>query len=221
MTDSEFFGLLRFQASQLNLKLDEIGLNKLYGFAQILLEWNQRIHLVSKKDSDSVRLARQIIDSLLLLVYFEIPSANRVLDLGSGAGFPAVPLKIVRPDLEIVLTESKQKKSAYLQDVIEQLQLTKVFLWGDRAQKLPVRYTNYFDLALAKASGDLANSWAEVYQFLKSGANFLAYKGKKIEKEQEGLVRLFKKLPGRIDRIVKIDIQELDLGGYIISVKKL
>ncbi|OGC86008.1 MAG: 16S rRNA (guanine(527)-N(7))-methyltransferase RsmG [candidate division Zixibacteria bacterium RBG_16_48_11] len=221
MTDSEFFGLLRFQASQLNLKLDEIGLNKLYGFAQILLEWNQRIHLVSKKDSDSVRLARQIIDSLLLLVYFEIPSANRVLDLGSGAGFPAVPLKIVRPDLEIVLTESKQKKSAYLQDVIEQLQLTKVFLWGDRAQKLPVRYTNYFDLALAKASGDLANSWAEVYQFLKSGANFLAYKGKKIEKEQEGLVRLFKKLPGRIDRIVKIDIQELDLGGCIVAVKKL
>ena len=221
MTDSEFFGLLRFQASQLNLKLDEIGLNKLYGFVQILLEWNQRIHLVSKKDSDSVRLARQIIDSLLLLVYFEIPSANRVLDLGSGAGFPAVPLKIVRPDLEIVLTESKQKKSAYLQDVIEQLQLTKVFLWGDRAQKLPVRYTNYFDLALAKASGDLANSWAEVYQFLKSGANFLAYKGKKIEKEQEGLVRLFKKLPGRIDRIVKIDIQELDLGGCIVAVKKL
>jgi len=221
MSESEFLRILRFQAKQLNLKLDEIGLNKLYGFAQILLEWNQRIHLVSKKDSDSVRLARQIIDSLLLLVYFEIPSANRVLDLGSGAGFPAVPLKIVRPDLEIVLTESKQKKSAYLQDVIEQLQLTKVFLWGDRAQKLPVRYTNYFDLALAKASGDLANSWAEVYQFLKSGANFLAYKGKKIEKEQEGLVRLFKKLPGRIDRIVKIDIQELDLGGCIVAVKKL
>ena len=221
MSESEFLRILRFQAKQLNLKLDEIGLNKLYGFAQILLEWNQRIHLVSKKDSDSVRLARQIIDSLLLLVYFEIPSANRVLDLGSGAGFPAVPLKIVRPDLEIVLTESKQKKSAYLQSVIEQLQLTKVFLWGDRAQKLPVRYTNYFDLALAKASGDLANSWAEVYQFLKSGANFLAYKGKKIEKEQEGLVRLFKKLPGRIDRIVKIDIQELDLGGCIVAVKKL
>src|SRR3990170_7451571 len=109
MSESEFFGLLRFQAKQLNLKLDEIGLNKVYGFAQILLEWNKRMHLVSKKDSDSVRLARQIIDSLLLLIYFEIPPANRVLDLGSGAGFPAVPLKIVRPDLEIVLTESKQK----------------------------------------------------------------------------------------------------------------
>lgn len=221
MSESEFFRILRFQSSQSNLNLDEIGLNKLYRFARILLEWNHRIHLVSKKDSNSVRLARQIIDSLLLLVYFEIPTANKVLDLGSGAGFPAIPLKIVRPGLEIVLTESTRKKSAYLQSVIERLQFTKVFLWADRAQKLPLRYADYFDFATAKASGDLADCWAEVYKFLKSGANFLAYKGKKIQKEQEGLARLFKKLPGRIDRIVKIDIQELDLGGCIVAVKKL
>jgi 16S rRNA (guanine527-N7)-methyltransferase len=219
--DSSPAAIFEYGSQTLGLALDAGTVKQLLLFSEILLAWNQKMHLVSKKDARPDRIARQMVDSLLLLHHFEIPTNSKVLDLGSGAGFPAVPLKVARPDLEIVLTESTLKKCDYLQCLLKELNLEKVSVFPDRARNLPKKRRGYFDYVTAKASGILKEVWPEVFPFLKRGGQLLTYKGKKAKEEIGQAERTFKELPGRVERIIPIDIKELDLGGYLISIRKL
>jgi len=221
MANTQFQDILQQQAGQLKISLTAEMVEQLSRFCETLLSWNQKMHLVSKKAATPVRIARQIVDSLLLLHHFEIPTNSKVLDLGSGAGFPAVPLKIARPDLEMVLTESTLKKCDYLQNLLTDLDLVKVSLFSDRARNLPEKSYCYFDCVTAKASGILKEVWPEVYPFLKKDGRLLTYKGKRAKEEIRQAERTFKELPGRVERIIPIEIKELDLGGYLISIRKL
>jgi len=219
--DSSPAAIFEYGSQTLGLPLDAGTVKQLLLFSEILLAWNQKMHLVSKKDAVPERIARQMVDSLLLLRHFEIPTNSKVLDLGSGAGFPAIPIKLARPDLEIVLAESTLKKGDYLQNLLKELNLVKVSVFPDRARNLPKKRRGYFDLATAKASGILKEVWPEVFPFLKRGGQLLTYKGKKAPEEIGQAQRTFKELPGRIERIIPIQIKELDLGGCLISIRKL
>jgi 16S rRNA (guanine527-N7)-methyltransferase len=221
MSDSEFQDILQQQAGKLGMVLTPEMLEQMSRFCETLLSWNQKMHLVSKKDARPDRIARQIVDSLLLLHHFEILTNSRMLDLGSGAGFPAVPLKIARPDLEMVLAESTLKKCDYLQNLLKELNLLKISVFPDRARNLPKKRHGYFAYATAKASGILKEVWPEVFPFLKRGGQLLTYKGQKAKEEIRQTDRTFKELPGRVERIIPIEIKELDLGGSLISIRKL
>ncbi|OGC78634.1 MAG: 16S rRNA (guanine(527)-N(7))-methyltransferase RsmG [candidate division Zixibacteria bacterium RBG_16_50_21] len=184
------------------------------------MDWNQKLHLVSKGDATPARAARQIIDSLFLLPCFDLPSGSKILDVGTGAGYPVIPLKTIRSDLNLVLTESLRKKASYLQDLIEDLRLQETTLFVGRARELPKQYNQRFDYATAKASGELAAVWTEVYAFLKKGGALLTYKGPRVTSELKSAQRVLKKCPGEITRIQEIKIEELNLGGYLVCVRK-
>ncbi|MCI0531268.1 MAG: 16S rRNA (guanine(527)-N(7))-methyltransferase RsmG [candidate division Zixibacteria bacterium] len=205
---------------QLNLAPDDSALQKLEQFSKLLLKWNQKVHLVSRPDSNPERVSRQIVNSLLSLSYFEIGKGAKILDVGSGAGFPALPLKIVRPDLSFVLTESTRKKWLYLQKAISELKLEDVLALNERTENLPESYREYFDLATVKAVGSLAEVWEMIYPFLKLGGWLLAYKGQKLKPEMAKLEQLFKTTPGSVDSVREIDLNELNLGGYLVRVTK-
>ena len=220
-SDSSPAAIFEYCSQALGLPLGAGTVKQLFLFSEILLAWNQRMHLVSKKDARPDRIGRQVVDSLLLLHHFEIPRNSRILDLGSGAGFPAVPLKIIRPDLEMVLTESTLKKCNYLQNLLNELNLSRVSIFPDRAKNLPKERHSFFDYATAKASGILKEVWPEVFPFLKKEGRLLTYKGKRAKEETGQAERTFKERLGRVERIIPIEIKELDLGGYLISIRKL
>ena len=221
MANTQFQDILQQQAGQLKISLTAEMLEQMSRFCETLLSWNQKMHLVSKKDARPDRIARQVVDSLLLLHHFEIPTNSKVLDLGSGAGFPAIPIKLARPDLEMVLTESTLKKCDYLQNLLNELNLEKVSVFPDRARNLPRKCHSHFNYVTAKASGILKEVWPEIYPFLKRKGLLLTYKGKRAQEEIGQAEKIFKELPGRIERIIPIEIKELDLGGYLISIRKL
>src|SRR5574341_1355315 len=221
MANTQFQDIRQQQAGQLKISLTAEMLEQMSRFCERLLSWNQKMHLVSKKDATPVRIARQMVDSLLLLHHFEIPTNSKVLDLGSGAGFPAIPIKLARPDLEIVLTESTLKKCDYLRNLLTDLDLVKVAVFPDRARNLPKKRYGYFDYVTAKASGILKEVWPEAFPFLKKEGRLLTYKGKKAKEEIGQAERTFKERPGRIERIIPIEIKELELGGSLISIRKL
>ena len=206
---------------QLELSLDDLTLQKLEQFSDILLNWNRKIHLVSRPDSNPDRISRQIVNSLLPLTHFEIEKGVRILDVGTGAGFPALPLKIVRPDLSFVLTESTRKKWLYLQKAISELKLENILALNQRVEGIPESYRDFFDLATVKAVASLAEVWEMVYPFLKSSGWLLAYKGQKLKPEIEELDRLFKTTPGSVDSVREINLRELNLGGYLVRVAKI
>src|SRR6266705_3966153 len=140
---------------QLGLELTEKQLDQFLWYRQELLDWNTRINLTAISDPDEVMI-KHFLDSLSLLMAFDAPEA-RLLDIGAGAGFPALPLKIVRPQWHVVLLEATGKKVRFLQHIIEALQLKDIVVVHGRAEELAhkAEYRGSFDVVTARAVASL------------------------------------------------------------------
>jgi 16S rRNA (guanine527-N7)-methyltransferase len=138
------------------LSLSDSQLVLLTRFVEGLLEWNSRINLISRRDQENIWFSH-VLHSLTLLFYVEFPGGLRVLDLGTGGGFPGIPLAIARPDFELVLLDSIRKKTLAVQDLTSRLGLTGVSVLTGRAEQIhrnpPAPGT--FDLVVARAVASL------------------------------------------------------------------
>ncbi len=141
---------------QLGLELTEKQLDQFLWYRQELLDWNTRINLTAISDPDEV-LIKHFLDSLSLLMIYDAPKA-RLLDIGAGAGFPGLPLKIVHPQWHVVLLEATGKKVKFLQHIIEALQLKDVVAVHGRAEELArkAEYRGSFTMVTARAVASLA-----------------------------------------------------------------
>src|SRR5260221_4110073 len=138
----------------LGLRVTERQLDQFLRYQQELLDWNTRINLTAITDPEEV-LLRHFLDSLSLLVYDR--AETRLLDIGTGAGFPGLPLKIVRPQWQVVLLEATGQKVAFLQHIIEALQLKNVVALHGRAEELGHKagYRASFDVVTSRALASL------------------------------------------------------------------
>jgi 16S rRNA (guanine527-N7)-methyltransferase len=129
-----------------NLQFDAEFINKAILYHDLILEWSDKINLVSRSDLDNL-LERHILDSLTPIK--EIPQKGYLVDIGSGAGFPAIPLALIRPELKIVMIESRKKKAVFLEEVISRLDIQKASIWNGRLEEFsPVKL---FDIATIRA----------------------------------------------------------------------
>jgi 16S rRNA (guanine527-N7)-methyltransferase len=185
-------------------------IEKFQAYLALLLEWNKRINLVSKKDAKSDRILRHFVDSLSIFKVIDIPQQANLLDLGAGAGFPSIPIKIVREDVRLTLVESVHKKTLFLQRLSQVLKLQKISILNQRAEK--------FDLIVAKAMGKLKDVIGLSMPFLKTDGLLLAYKGKGVKREIEEIGPLKN---SRIKDMIKIEIPEMDLLRWLVLVEKI
>jgi len=160
--------------------------DKFSQYRDILLEWNRRINLISRNDEMRI-VKRHFLQSIGLLKIVDFPLKARVMDLGTGAGFPGVPLKIVRPDLQTVLVESKQKKGIFLLHLIEQLGLKETeVVWG-RIEEMKDRI-DPVDFVVSRGVTDLVTLFKWSRDFLKpQEGKLVALKGSGVERELERL----------------------------------
>ena len=191
-------------------------MDKFQVYSDLLLDWNKRINLVSKRDATNDRIIRHFIDSLTIFKSVDISKNSWILDIGSGAGFPAVPIKIARDDIQITLLESIHKKALFLKKLIEVLKLESVNIINDRAEhvSLDENFRDKFDFATLKAFGDLQAGIKLALPFLKIGGYVIFYKGKRTKNEIKGI-----KLPGDCS-IEDIDIPEINLARCLVIIKK-
>jgi 16S rRNA (guanine527-N7)-methyltransferase len=186
----------------------------------LLLEWNKRLHLVSKKDATSDRILRHFVDSLSIFKIIELAKDTNLLDLGAGAGFPSIPIKIVRDDVRLTLVESIHKKTLFLQKLSQILKFQKISTINQRAEKLADEpdLRERFDLVVAKAVGKLKDVIGLSIPFLKTGGLLVVYKGKDVKKEIEET-----ELPKdcQIKDMVKIGIPEMDFLRWLVVVEKV
>jgi 16S rRNA (guanine527-N7)-methyltransferase len=161
-------------------------------YGEMLLDWNQRINLVSKNDEGRL-VTRHFLESLGLIKVVPFPMGARVMDLGSGAGFPGIPLKIVRPDLRMVLVESKRKKNLFLRHVVDALGLEDIEAVLGRAEQLE-ETLGRFDFVVSRSVASLVKlaGWSRAY-VEESGGQLIVIKGPGAQKE---LVGLKAKAPG-------------------------
>lgn len=186
----------------------------------LLLEWNRRIHLVSKRDAKSDRIIRHFVDSLSIFKFLDLPKQATLLDLGAGAGFPSIPINIVRQDIQSTLVESIHKKALFLQKLSQVLELRKISILNRRAEELADHpdLKERFDLVVAKAMGKLKDIIPLSMPFLKEGGLLLAYKGKGVKREIEEIGTL---KDCRIKDAVRIEITEMDLLRWLAAIEKV
>jgi 16S rRNA (guanine527-N7)-methyltransferase len=206
--------------SYFGVNLSRGMIEKFQAYIALLLEWNKRIHLISKKDAQSDRIIRHFIDSLTIFKAIDIPKKASLLDLGSGAGFPAIPMKIVREDIRLTLVESIHKKTLFLQKLSEVLKLQRISIVNQRVEKLAdqANFEGEFNLVTAKAFGKLKDIFRLSMPFLKTGGLLVAYKGQKLRREIEEIGSL---KDCRIKEVVRIEIPEMDLLRNLVVTERV
>jgi 16S rRNA (guanine527-N7)-methyltransferase len=212
---------LKDTASKYELGLQEKQLDQFAAYLQLLQEWNKKINLTAIDDEAGI-IIKHFIDSLLFLKKIGIKDGVTVLDLGTGAGFPGVPLKIWQPDVKIVLVDSLQKRINFLRNVVETLDLAEVELIHGRAEDLAQKY-NYrekFDLCISRAVANLAVLTEYCLPFVKKGGYFAAAKGPDLDNELKDANKAITVLGGQIDELEYYTLPYLNENRSFVKIIK-
>ncbi|MCJ7508996.1 MAG: 16S rRNA (guanine(527)-N(7))-methyltransferase RsmG, partial [candidate division Zixibacteria bacterium] len=209
-------------SSKWGIPVSSEQISKLSVFIEHLLAWSRRFNLISKRDSNLEGITKHILDSLTILKFLPIPPNAKIIDIGSGAGFPAIPLKIVRDDLDFSLAESTHKKFLFLKDIVRKLNLSDVVILNGRAENLNQldSFKNKYDFATAKALTDLAGTVKICFPFLKIGGVLIAYKGEKLEQELKELKQKVRQEAFEVIKKESILIPQINLKRNLVGIEK-
>lgn len=206
---------------KVNINLDKNKLDLFQKYKDILIEWNNKINLTAITKNEEI-VVKHFLDSILLINYFNIKDNSNIIDIGTGAGFPSVPLKIFNNSLNITLVDSLNKRINFLNQLILYLNLNNIHAIHSRAENLALnlKYRENYDYVVARAVSKLRELVEYCLPFIKIGGYFLAYKGYEIEDEIDEALYAIKILGGEIQENVKYSILE-EHKRSIIVIKKI
>lgn len=189
-------------------------------YAQLLTEWNEKINLTAITDAEGIE-QKHFLDSVLPLGMLEIPKDASVIDVGTGAGFPSCPMKIVRTDLHITLLDSLNKRISFLQALSDKLSLGADCIHG-RAEELgrTGEHREKFDIATARAVANLSQLCEYCLPFVKIGGAFVALKGSGGREELEAAQNAIKMLGGKVEQCIDYSLPCGD-GRTLIVIRKI
>ncbi len=165
-------------------KLSDIQKDQFEIYLTKLLHWNKRTNLISRNDENNI-VTKHFLESISMLDVIDIPSNSSIIDIGTGAGFPGLPLKIIRPDLTMVLLDSKRFKVLFLKDVLKAFDFDDVIVVNERSEVagLNADFNENFDYILARAVTNLKLLYKVTFNFLKDNSYLLALKGGNLKDE--------------------------------------
>lgn len=206
----------------LEIAIDDAKVNLFVSFLRELKAWNERFNLTAITDERDI-VIKHFLDSLVLLSRFTIPQGCTVVDIGSGAGFPGIPLKIVRPDISLILLESSLKKAGFLRHIINSLGLRDAKVVSERAEDFGQQKENreYFCLVVSRAVADLVILLEYALPLLRPGGRLICYKGKGVQEEVSRAGNALNLLGGRIEEIAEVMVPFLSAERYLVSVTKV
>jgi 16S rRNA (guanine527-N7)-methyltransferase len=213
-------------AGKLGIEFNARQVKQFELYYQELIEWNKKINLTAITDYSSVQV-KHFLDSLTITLALpeeevERPDFN-IIDIGTGAGFPGVPLKILLPQLRLVLIEPTTKKITYLHHIIRKLELENVAVLNSRAEEaahLPL-YREQFALVLSRAVALLPTLVELTLPFCQIGGRFIAQKKGEIDQEINGAKEAIAALGGKLDQIKKIELDEFSEERYLVIIGKI
>lgn len=210
------------KASDLQVDLSDIQLNQFELYYKMLIEKNKVMNLTSIIEEDEV-IDKHFIDSMTCKRVININDVDHVIDVGTGAGFPGIPLKIAYPDTEFVLVDSLKKRIGFLEEVTEKLGLTGIKAIHGRAEDLgrDKKYRDSFDLCLSRAVANLNTLTEYCIPFVKVNGFFISYKSRKGLEEVKNLDNCMKLLDSDIVKIDQFTLSDIESERVLIKIKKL
>lgn len=206
--------------SVLGLNLSETQLQQFMDYYELLIEKNKVMNLTAITEMKEV-ISKHFIDSLTLVKALTLTN-EKVLDLGTGAGFPGIPLKIVYPEIDIVLLDSLQKRLVFLEEVISKLGLNKVKTLHGRAEDYgrDANYREKFDLCVSRAVAKLSTLSEYCIPYVKKDGFFISYKSGNIKEEIIGSEKAYKILGARFVKIEEFILPGTEIKRKLVLVKK-
>lgn len=217
---ADFKEILKFEAKRHDIPLEPSEIEKLDIFRRFLLEKNKAVNLTNiTEDEDFAR--KHVIDSLIITKYVSIPYGAKLSDIGTGAGIPGLILKIYRPDIKLLLVESIRKKTDFLEEVVQKMDIPDVYIVNKRAEEAghDTRYRGKCDIVTARAVSSL-NSLVELcLPFAKIGGVFVALKGTEPEEEINAAKNALSELGGKITACHKYSLDGISYRSLIVISK--
>ena len=220
MTD--FTTELRAAAEAASLSLSEEQILKFTRYDALLVDWNERMNLTAITEPRDVAV-KHMVDSLTAYDAALFSDAPTVIDIGTGAGFPGIPLKIFDPSIRLTLMDSLAKRLAFLEAVVEDLGLTGVTCVHARAEDAahePQRRERY-DIAVSRAVARLPVLLEYTLPFVKKGGHLIALKGRTAEEEATDAKRALKLLGGRLETIRPVTLPGLSDKRAVLTITKI
>ncbi len=206
----------------LGIRLTVRQMGQFSWYAGQLFEWNSRFNLTAITDPEEIEM-KHFLDSLTCLLAIGAPVAGRVADIGTGAGFPGLPLKIVCPEFPLVLVESTRKKVDFCRHVVKGLGLERVEVLHARAEEVGQEegYRGEFDWVLARAVANLPVLVEYMLPLLRIGGKALAQKGETAPAEAHSAEAALRILGGRVVQLISVELPTITETRYLVLIEKV
>lgn len=214
--------ILERGCEKLQISMSERQEQQFMRYYELLIEWNKVMNLTGITEFDEV-MQKHFLDSLTIVKGIDKKENLRVLDVGTGAGFPGIPLKIMFPDWEIVLLDSLNKRIKFLNEVVTQIGVEKITTIHGRAEDFARQdeYRECFDLVVSRAVANLSSLAEYCLPYVKQKGRFVSYKGSNVDQELEESQKAISILGGKIKKIEQFQIPDTDMDRTLIVIEKI
>lgn len=212
---------LQQKAEQLNIHLSNRQLEQFQMYYEMLVEKNKVMNLTAITEYEEV-IDKHFMDSILLGGIMDLSGGKTLVDVGTGAGFPGIPLKIAYPELQVTLLDSLNKRVKFLNEVIEALGLTGIEAVHARAEEGGQNpdYREKFDLCVSRAVANLSTLSEYCLPFVKKSGYFVSYKSSQIQEELEQAKKAVKILGGNIQEVQSVSLPETEIVRQFVMIQK-
>lgn len=205
----------------ISVELTDKQVSQFIKFYEMLVEWNKVMNLTGITEYDEV-VMKHFVDSLSIVKVNGFDNVTSIIDVGTGAGFPGIPLKIVFPEIKITLLDSLHKRIKFLNAVIDELELENIETIHGRAEDFSKKedYREQYDLCVSRAVANLATLSEYCLPYVKEDGYFLPYKSGDIKEEAANSKKAVKILGGNIEDIISFEIPDTDMARTILKIHK-
>lgn len=219
MTDVSF---LASSIQKAGIKTDDNMLHQYVTYYEMLVEKNKVMNLTAITDFEDY-VVKHIVDSLSIVNVLDLKKVNHVIDVGTGAGFPAIPLKIAYPHLQITMLDSLQKRIGFLNEVVEKLELKNMKTVHGRAEDFghDSKYREKYELCVSRAVANLSTLSEYCIPFVKKGGLFISYKSGNSKEEILEADKAIKVMGGRQMKLCSFSLPDTDMSRILVPIKKI